>query len=485
MQIIILGAGQVGGTLAENLEGEDNEITIVDTSQKRLKALGSNLDIRTVCGEASHPDILAKAGAENADLLIAVTNSDETNMIACQIAWLLFKTPTKIARIRESSYLDNRNKLFDKEVSGRIPVDVEISPENVVTDHIFKLVQYPGALQVVDFARGKVRLVAVRAYYGGPLVGNTLATLRQHIPNVDSRVAAIFRRGKPIVPTGTTVIEANDEVFFIAERNDITKVISELQRLEEPYKKIMIAGGGHIGTGLARKLEAQGCQVKVLERNAESAYKLSAELKGAVFNTDAANKVLMVEENIEDMDVFIAVTNDDASNIMASMLAKKLGCRKVMSLINREEYVELAEGHEIDIAISPQQVTISSLLSHIRQGDVATVYSLRHHTAEERDPSRRDYAHTSNKEKTSEAMETIAHGDEHTSQVVGKTVEELDLPYGTTIGAIVRGPEGNEKVLMAHDDVVIESDDHVILFMVDKKSIKAVEKLFQVDPTFI
>jgi len=484
MQIIILGAGQVGGTLAESLE-EDNEITIVDKNKKRLASLGASLDIRTVEGDASHPDILAKAGAENADMLIAVTNSDEINMVACQIAWLLFKTPTKIARIRESSYLENRDKLFDKELEERIPVDVEISPENVVTEHIFKLVKYPGSLQVVDFARGMVRLVAVRAYYGGPLVGNTLATLREHIPNVDSRVAAIFRRGKPIVPTGNTVIEANDEVFFIAERNDITKVISELQKLEEPYKKIMIAGGGHIGTGLAHMLEEQGCQVKVLERNYNNALRLSAELKGTVLNTDASNKELLLEENIEDMDAFIAVTNDDASNIMASMLAKKLGCRKVMALINREEYVELAEGHEIDIAISPQQVTISTLLSYIRQGDVATVYSLRHHTAEERHPNRQQRHHKGSKEDTAEAMETIAHGDEHTSKVVGKMISELELPYGTTIGAIVRGATGHEKVLMAHDDVVIESDDHVILFMVDKKSIHEVERLFEVDPTFI
>jgi trk system potassium uptake protein TrkA len=485
MQIIILGAGQVGGTLAESLEGEDNEITVVDNSKKRLAPLASSLDIRTIQGEASHPDILAKAGAENADMLIAVTNSDETNMIACQISWLLFKTPTKIARIREPSYLNNQERLFSKDINDRIPVDVAISPENVVTEHIFKLVKYPGSLQVVDFARGMVRLGAARAYYGGPLVGNNLATLRQHIPHVDSRVAAIFRRGEPIVPTGDTVIEANDEVFFIAERNDITKVISELQRLEEPYKKIMIAGGGHIGAGLARKLEEVHCQVKVLERNAANAEKLSVELKGTVLNTDASNKELLVEENIEEMDAFIAVTNDDASNIMASMLAKKLGCRKVMALINREEYVELAEGHEIDIAISPQQVTISSLLSYIRQGDVATVYSLRHHTAEERDPGRPQYSAKGSRENTAEAMETIAHGDEHTSKVVGKRVGDLDLPYGTTIGAIVRGPEGDERVLMGHDDVTIESDDHVILFMVDKKSIKAVEKLFEVDPTFI
>ena len=465
MQIIILGAGQVGGTLAKDLESEDNEITLVDTSRKRLDELHNHLDLRTICGQAAHPDILAKAGAENTDLLIAVTNSDETNMIACQIAWLLFRIPTKIARVRDPSYLRNKDKLFHKDVEGGLPVDVVISPEQVVTDHIYKLIRYPGALQVLDFANGLVRLVAVKAYYGGPLVGNALATLRQHIPNVDCRVAAIFRQGNPIVPLGSTVIEANDEVFFIAEKNDITKVISELQKLEEPYKKIMIAGGGHIGAGLAHALENDGCHVKVIERNTNNAKILSAELNGIVINTDASDKDTLIEENIEDMDVFIAVTNNDASNIMSSMLAKHLGVRKVMVLINRHEYVDLAQGQEIDVAISPQQATIGSLLTYIRRGDIATVYSLRRGAAE--------------------AMETIAHGDSNTSKVVGRAIEELTLPPGTTIGAIVRGEPGNEKVLMAHDDVIIESDDHVILFVVDKQYIHDVEQLFQVDPTFL
>lgn len=464
MHIIILGAGQVGGALAKDLEGEDNEITLVDISRSRLDELRNHLDIRTICGEAAHPDILAKAGAENTDLLIAVTNSDETNMIACQIAWLLFKIPTKIARIRNTSYLENEDRLFNKDLEGSIYVDVVISPEQLVTDHIFQLVCYPGALQVLDFANGLVRLVAVKAYYGGPLVGNALAALRQHMPNVDSRVAAIFRRGQPIVPIGSTIIEANDEVFFIAERNDIIKVISELQKLEEPYKKIMIAGGGHIGAGLARKLEAEGYQIKIIERNKEHAKALSAELSGIVIHADAADQDMLIEENIEDMDVFIAVTNSDAANIMSSMLAKKLGGRKVMALINRAEYVDLAQGNGIDIAISPQMATIGSLLTYIRQGDIATVYSLRRGAAE--------------------AIETIAHGDSHTSKVVGRKIEELKLPPGTTIGAIVRGEAGSEVVLMAHDDLVIESDDHVILFLIDKQYVHDVERLFQVDVTY-
>ncbi len=465
MQIIILGAGQVGGTLAKDLESEDNEITLVDISRKRLDELHNHLDLRTICGEAAHPDILAKAGAENTDLLIAVTNSDETNMIACQIAWLLFRIPTKIARVRDPSYLKNKDKLFDKETEGSLPVDVVISPEQVVTDHIYKLIRYPGALQVLDFAHGLVRLVAVKAYYGGPLVGNALATLRQHIPNVDTRVAAIFRQGKPIVPLGSTIIEANDEVFFIAEKNDIINVISELQKLEDPYKKVMIAGGGHIGAGLAHALEEEGCHVKVIERNINNAKILSAELNGVVINTDASDKDTLIEENIEDMDVFIAVTNNDASNIMSSMLAKHLGVRKVMVLINRHEYVDLAQGQDIDVAISPQQATIGSLLTYIRRGDIAMVYSLRRGAAE--------------------AIETVAHGDSNTSKVVGCAIGKLTLPPGTTIGAIVRGEHGHEKVLMAHDDVVIESDDHVILFLVDKQYIHDVEQLFQVDPTFL
>lgn len=457
MKIIILGAGQVGATLAENLVGEKNEITVIDYDSDKLRSLQDRLDLQVVHGVGSHPDVLKKAGAEDADMLVAVTNSDESNMMACQVAYSLFKTPTKIARVRSEQYIVYQNQLFKHQ---DVPVDHLIAPEQLVTQSIKRLIDYPGALQVVEFADGKASLVAVKAYYGGLLVGHALSALKEHMPNVDTRVAAIYRRGKPIRPLGTTVIEADDEVFFIAATKHIRAVMSELQKLEGNYKRIMIAGGGLIGAGLAKQLEHDH-HVKLIEYNYDRAKYLSTSLdKTIVFVGDASDQELLMEEHVEQIDAFLAVTNDDEANIMSAMLAKRMGAKKAMVLIQRGAYVDLVQGGEIDIAFSPQQATISALLTHIRRGDIVNVYSLRRGAAE--------------------AIEAIAHGDETTSKVVGRRISEIKLPPGTTIGAIVR----KDEVLIAHSDTLIEPDDHVILFLVDKKYISDVEKLFQPSALF-
>lgn len=457
MKIIIIGAGQVGGTLAENLVGEKNEITVVDSDLGILENLQNRLDLQVVCGIGSHPDILKKAGAEDADMVIAVTNSDESNMMACQVAYSLFKTPTKIARVRSEQYIIYQEQLYKHQ---DIPVDHLIAPEQLVTTAIKRLIDYPGALQVVEFADGKASLVAVKAYYGGLLVGHALSALKEHMPNVDTRVAAIYRRGRPIRPLGSTVIEADDEVFFIADTKHIRAVMSELQKLEASYKRIMIAGGGLIGAGLAKRLEHKH-NVKLIEYNAERAQYLSTVLdKTIVFQGDASDASLLSEENVEQVDAFIAVTNDDEANIMSAMLAKRMGAQKAMVLIQRSAYVDLVQGGDIDIAFSPQQATISALLTHVRRGDIVNVHSLRRGAAE--------------------AIEAIAHGDESTSKVVGKQIQDIKLPPGTTIGAIVR----KDEVIIAHSDTIIHANDHVILFLVDKKFIWDVEKLFQPSALF-
>ncbi|MBF7728859.1 Trk system potassium transporter TrkA [Pseudomonas sp. N040] len=456
MKIIILGAGQVGGTLAEHLASEANDITVVDTDGERLRELGDRLDIRTVQGRGSFPTILRQAGADDADMLVAVTSSDETNMLACQVAYTLFNTPTKIARVRESAYL-TRAGLFGNEA---IPVDVLISPEQVVTNYIKRLIEYPGALQVIDFADGKAQLVGVRAYYGGPLVGQELRQLREHMPQVDTRVAAIFRRNRAIMPKGDTVIEADDEVFFIAAKAHIRAVMSEMRRIEDSNKRIVIAGGGNIGERLAEAIENR-YQVKIIERSPARCRALSESLNNTIIlQGSSSDRDLLVEENISDADIFLALTNDDEANIMSSLLAKRLGARKVMTLINNPAYVDLVQGGEIDIAISPQLATIGTLLTHVRRGDIASVHSLRRGAAE--------------------AIEAVAHGDAKSSKVVGRKIEDVDLPPGTTIGAIIR----DEEVLIAHDKTVIASGDHVILFLVDKKYIREIERLFQVGLTF-
>ena len=456
MKIIILGAGRVGASVAENLASEANDVTVVDEDEAVLEDLKSRFDIRTVKGHASHPETLINAGGEDADMILAVTRNDETNMIACQVAYTLFHTPTKIARVRSVEYL-NYPRLFAQEA---LPVDVLISPEQLVTDYIERLIEHPGALQVLDFAGGRVQLVAVRAYHGGPLVGHELSDLKKHMPGIDARVASIFRQGKPIALGGETIIEVDDEVFFLAARKHIRAVMSEMRKTEKPVKRVILAGGGNIGTRLAVAIEHR-YQVKIIERNEEHAKALSEKLdKAMVLLGDAADRELLLEENIESTDVFCALTNDEEANILSAMLAKRLGARKVMSLINRASYVDLVQSETIDVAISPQQATIGSLLTHIRRGDVVVVHSLRHGAAE--------------------AIEAVAHGDRDSSRVVGRAIEEIKLPPGTTIGAIVRG----EEVIIAHHDTVIEGDDHVILFLSDKKCTQEVERLFQVGVTF-
>ncbi len=457
MKIIILGAGQVGTSVAEALASEASDITVVDVDSNKLDALRDRLDIGTVQGEAAHPEVLASAGAEDADMILAVTNSDEINMVACQVAYTLFHTPTKIARVRSVGYLSHP-QLFTQEA---LPVDVLISPEQLVTDYVQRLIEYPGALQVLDFAGGKVQLVAVKAYYGGPLVGHELRALREHMPGIETRVAAIYRRGQAIVPEGNTVIEADDEVFFIAAKRHIRVVMKELRRLDKPVKRIILAGGGNIGIRLAKALEDK-YQVKLIDHNPERSKKISEELeKTLVLFGDAADEELLLDENIDHTDVFCAVTNDDEANILSAMLAKRLGAKKVMALINRAAYVDLVQSGIIDIAISPQQVTIGSLLTHVRRGDVTAVHSLRRGAAE--------------------AIEAVAHGDKNSSRVVSRAIEDINLPPGASIGAIVRGDE----VIIAHHDTVIQAEDHVILFVVDKERIPDVERLFQVSATFL
>jgi len=459
MNIIILGAGQVGSTAAYNLaKQESNDVTVVDQDGDVLRDLQDRLDIRTVQGQASHPDILERAGARDADMIIALTDSDETNIVACQVAYTLYHTPTKIARIRSSEYI-NHKELFGREA---MPVDVRISPEQLVCEYVEQLIRYPGSLQALEFANGRVRLIGVRARSGGLLVGQQIRALRQHIPDVDSRVAAIYRGGKSVKPDGDTVVEEGDEVFFIAARKDIRAVMSEMRKLEDPVRRVFIAGGGNIGFRLARALE-QTNHVRIIERNPERAQKISEMLnRSIVLCGDAADEELLLEENIDSADVFVALTNAEEANILSAMLAKSLGAHKVMALINRPSYASLVEKGSIDIAISPQEITIGALLTHVRRGDVVRVHSLRTGHAE--------------------AIEAIAHGDAKTSRVVGKAIEDIKLPRGANIAAIVRG----DQVLMAHHDTVIHADDHVILFLTERKrALKKVEQLFQVGINYL
>ena len=456
MKILILGAGQVGSTVAESLVGEANDITVVDSDGEKLRQLQDRLDLRTLTGNAAHPSTLEQAGIADADILLAVTQSDEVNLVACKLASSLYNTPTRIARIRATDYL-NREAVFN---ADNFCVDFSICPEQILTDYIVKLIEFPEALQVLEFADGKASLVGVRAFTGGPLVGQPLSFLHTHMPQVETRVAAIFRKDSPLIPEGNTVVEDGDEIFFIAATNNIRSVLKEMRRMDEPSKRIMIVGGGNIGRRLAKALE-NDYQVKLIEYNKKSCERLAGELTNTlVLNGDGTDEKLMQQEHVGEVDVFCALTNDDENNIMSSLLAKQGGARKVIALINRSAYVGLVQGGKIDIALSPAHVTIGSLLAYVRQGDVAAVHSLRRGAAE--------------------ALELVAHGDRQSSRVVGRRIEDIDLPKGATIGALVR----NDEVIMGHRDTVIEAEDHVIVFVIDKRTVRKVEKLFQVNLGF-
>jgi trk system potassium uptake protein TrkA len=451
LKILILGAGQVGRTAAQHLSREEaNEVTAVDVNEDTLRDLQDRSDVRTVAGNAALPAVLEAAGAAEADVIVALTSSDEVNIVACQVAFTLFRTPTKIARIRAVEYT-TRDKLFG---TDGLSVDVIISPEQLVTEHVERLIRYPGTLQVLDFADGKVRLVGVKARRGGLLVGHSLSDLPQHLPKMQVRVVAIYRDGRSVAPEGETVIAEGDEVFFLAARDDIQRVMGELRDRDEPVRRVVIAGGGNIGFRLARQLEKHN-QVKLIERDARRARKISELLENTiVLHGDAADEELLIEENIDSADVFAAVTNSEEANILSAMLAKRLGAHKVIALINRPAYAELVESGTIDIAVSPQTVTIGALLAHVRRGDVVRVHALKRGAAE--------------------ALEAVVHGEEKRSRMVGRTVGEIQLPEGATIGAVVRGDE----VVMAHHDTPVLSGDHVIMFLADRRHLEAVERLF-------
>ena len=453
MKILIVGAGQVGRTVAYQLSREPaNDVAIVDSNEHVLRDLQDRLDVRVVAGNGSYPTVLEAAGIADTDILVALTNSDEVNMMACQIAFTLYRTPTKIARIRAPEYT-TRSQLFAK---AGLAVDVWISPEQLVTEHITRLLSYPGALQVVDFAEGRVQLVDVRARRDGLLVGRELRTLREHLPDTDARIAAIYRKERVVRLSGDTVIEEDDEIIFVAAADDLRRVLVELRRSEDPARRLVIAGGGHIGFRLARALE-KSYQVKLIEREVARARRISELLENTiVLNGDAADEELLVEENIDSTDMFAALTNSEETNVLSAMLAKRLGAKRVMALINRPAYGELTENRSVDIVISPSTITIGALLAHVRGGAVVRVHSLRRGSAE--------------------AIEAVVRPGER-SALIGRRLEQLTLPQGASIIAIVRG----ENVIMAHHDTLIEADDHLIMFLSDRRHIEALERLFRGD----
>jgi len=478
MKILILGAGRVGESVAESLVSERNDITVVDTDPTRLRALQDRLDLRGVVGNGIQPSVLREAGIEDTDMLIACAPLDETNLVACKVAHDLFNVPTTIARVRSPEFEDG-NPLLDKK---GFAVDKVICPEQSVTTYIRKLIEYPEALQVLEFANGLVSLVAVRAVAGGPLVQHSLAEIPRLMPGVEMRIVAIYRPqkgqegqdGALTEVDGQTRIEPGDEVFVLAATEDLRAVLGALRKMDRPVRRIMLAGGGKVGLRLAREIHAD-YQVKIVEPQRLRCEYLATQLPAEVLvlNGDSTDEELLGDENVQDMDLFVALTSDDEDNIMSCLLAKRLGARRVIGVINRRAYADLVQGTAIDIAIAPSHAVIGELLAYVRRGDVEAVHSLRRGAAE--------------------ALEAIVRGDAKTCKMAGRRVDELPLPKGAQIGAIVRGlhlADGSEaenakpRVLIAHHDTTILSNDHVIVFVPRKRMVREVEKLFQVSATF-
>lgn len=471
MKIVILGAGQVGASLVEHLASEANDITVVDTDRERLALLQDRYDLRTVVGDAATPAVLDAAGTGDADLLVAATRSDPANLVACKLAHSRFNVPRRVARLRSADFFADPT-LFAPE---HFAVTEALCPEQEVTDTIVRLVEFPRALQVLEFGAGRLTLVGVRAYEGGLLVGHPIREMRRHLPpDIDARIAALYRRDRPLMPDGDTRIEVGDEVFFIAPSEHLPAVLRELRREEQPVRQVVVAGAGNIGARVAAALQGR-CRVTVVEASRQRAEEVADRLDDAlVLCGGASDEDVLEQANIAEADLFLALTNDDEDNILAASLAKRLGSRRVLALINRRVYADMVQGGPIDIALSPAEVSAGAFLAHVRQGDVVQVHRLRRGAAE--------------------ALELVVHGDARTSKVVGRRIADLDLPEGVSVAALVRNMEIPEvlvetedevetrfgQVIMAHHDTVVQAGDHVILFCTRKEQVPKVVRLFQV-----
>jgi len=458
MKIIILGAGQVGATLAENLS-LDNEVTVVDINSGRLLALQNRLDIRTIKGVSSYPKVLEDAGADDADMIIAVTSSDDANIVACQVAYCLFKTPTKIARVRHRA-LTEYPDLFKP---GNIDIDMIINPPELVTKRIERQIEHPGTITILNFADNQIQIAAIRATPPASVIGFKVQELDLDIKENHASIVGIIRDRALFFPDKDTVIRPYDEIYYCASTDNIKVVTEKLLGDEYKYRRITIAGGGNIGIRLAQCLEKK-YKVRLIEHGEKQAAMAAQKLSSTiVLRGDASDSDLLIAENIAETDLFCSVTNDDEDNIMSAIIAKRLGAKHTFALVNRQMYAHylIERSPDIDFAISPQRITGGCILTYLRKGDMVNVYPLPMDLAE--------------------AIEIVIHGSKESSKVIGRAVKEIKLPPECYICAIFHDGEAN---ILVDGDTILEEGDHVILLVRDKSVITGIEKLFQVTPTF-
>jgi trk system potassium uptake protein TrkA len=457
MKVIVCGAGQVGFNIARQLAGEDIDVTVIDQAPELIKKVSDTLDVQAMVGFASHPQMLERAGAADADMIIAVTFADEVNMVACQVAHSLFNVPTKIARVRAQNYLTPMwRDLFSRD---NMPIDVIISPEIEVARAVTRRLQVPGASDMISFADGKVRVVAVRCGEDCPIVDTPLRQLTELFPDLDIVIVGILRGETVIAPSGDDQMLAGDEVYFAAVADHVERAMTVFGHEEQEARRVVIVGGGNIGLFLAQQLEAEhpNVRVKIIERNRARAEFVADQLnRTVVLNGDALDQELLDEANVSTAEAIVAVANDDEVNILSSLLAKRQGCERAMALVNNPTFPPLVSSLGIDVVISPRATTVSTILQHVRKGRIIGVHSLPNGVAEVIE---------------AEALET--------SPLVGKPLREVDLPAGIKFGAVVRGDE----VIIPRGDTVVQAHDRVVTFAV-KEDVKKVEQLFSVRLAF-
>jgi len=457
MKVIICGAGQVGFGIARALSAEDNDVTVVDRSAELVQNISDTLDVRAIVGHGSHPDVLDKAGARDADMLIAVTFHDEVNMVACQVAHSVFRVPTKIARIRAQSYL--KPVWQDLFAQDHMPIDVIISPELEVGRTVLRRLAVPGAFDILDFAGGKVNVVGVALEDDCPIVNTPLRQLTELFPDLAARVVGIVRGGKLFVPQSSDQMLVGDEVYFACDAVDTRRTLAIFGHEEREARRVLIIGAGNIGLFVARELERThpGVKVKLIERDRDHALHAAEELKRAlVLHGSGLDPEMLHEASISETETLVALTNDDQANILTSVIAKREGCARTMCLINNNIYTPLMRSLGIDTFLNPRATTVSHVLQHVRRGRIRGLRSVYDGAAEVIE---------------AEALET--------SPLVGQPLREVDLPDGLIVGAILRG----EKVIVPRGATEIQAGDNVIIFA-RSEQVRKVEKMFRVSLEF-
>jgi len=453
MKVIVCGAGQVGSNIARYLASEGNNVTVIDQSAELIQKISDTLDVQAMVGFASHPNILEQAGAADADMIIAVTLADEVNMVACQVADSLFNVPTKIARVRHQSYLQPIwADLFSRD---HLPIDVIISPEIEVARAVARRLEVPGAFDMIPLADGKVKVVGVVCGQNCPIINTPLRQLTGLFPDLNIEVVAIVRNDKPIIPSGDDQMLAGDEVYFVADSNHVTRAMAAFGHEEPAARRVIIIGGGNIGLCLAEEIEEKhpGVSARVIEVDRKRAQLVAQRLnRTMVLHGDGLDPEILEEANVRASETVVAVTNNDEGNILASLLAKRYGCERAITLINKTTYQPLVQPLGIDAVVSPRSITVSSILQHVRRGRIKSVHSLREGFAEVIE---------------AEALET--------SSLVNQPLKEIRLPAGVIVGAIVRGND----VIIPRPSTVVKPNDRVII-LAEVGQVKKVEKMFAV-----